>query len=272
MSLQNIINTIKTKKIIENQQLLIYGNILSLILTIIMNGLANALPINGKTTAELSDSYPNLFVPAGYVFSIWGVIYLLLIVFAVFQYLPDYRNKGYLEEISIFFIISNLANSLWIVLWHYELVLLSLFAMLIILGSLVLIYVRLDVGKDEVPLKERFVFHVPFSVYLGWITVATVANVTALLVSINWDGLGILPEVWTVIVLVVANVIASIIVVTRGDYAYGLVPVWAFVGIFVKQLSNNQLVSLVALLLAIIIFVEIIGTYSYKKFWVPKKG
>ncbi len=269
MSLQNLI--MKTKKIIENQQFLIYGNFLSLILTLIMNGLANALPINGKTTGELSDLYPNLFVPAGYVFSIWGVIYLFLIVFAVFQYLPEYRDKGYLKEISIFFIISNLANSLWIVLWHYEAVLLSLFAMLIILGSLVLIYVRLNVGKKETPLKEKFAFHVPFSVYLGWITVATVANVTALLVSIDWDGFGISPEIWTVIVLIVATIIASIIVVTREDYAYGLVPVWAFVGIFVKQLNNNQLVSLASALFAVIIFVEIIGIYSYKKFRIAKK-
>jgi hypothetical protein len=237
-----------------------------------MNGLANALPINGKTTGELSDLYPNLFVPAGYVFSIWGVIYILLIVFAVFQYLPDYRDKGYLEEISIFFIISNLANLLWIVLWHYEVVLLSLLVMLIILVSLVLIYVRLNIGKKEIPLKEKIAFHVPFSVYLGWITVATVANVTASLVSINWDGLGILPEIWTVVVLVVATIIASIIVITREDYAYGLVPVWAFVGIFVKQLNNNQLVRLVALFFAIIIFLEIIGTYTYKRFWVTKKG
>ena len=246
----------------KNNKILIYGNILSFLLTIVMNSLANILPINGKTTAELSDSFPNLFVPAGYVFSIWGVIYVLLAIFTVSQAFSKYRNDEVLAKIGNFFIISNLANSAWIVFWHYENVFNSLLLMFVLLASLIMIYVRLDIGKEPVDRTVRITSHIPFSVYLGWITVATVANVTALLVSINWNGFGISEVVWTAIVISVATFIALVLTFTRRDYAYTLVPVWAFIGIAVKQFENQNDVLTVAFIAVCILIIGMVARFA----------
>jgi len=244
----------------KNKNILIVGNILGFILTVVMNFLAVGLPLNGKTTQELSDQYPNLFVPAGYVFAIWSVIYTLLLIFTIYQTLPRNRESPIFEEIAWWFIISSLANSIWIVFWHYEQLLLSLLIMFTLLISLIIIYTRLDIGRKSISRDVKLAVHVPFSVYLGWITVATVANVTAFLVSVNWDGFGINEGIWTAIVLLVATIIAVIILIQRKDVAYGLVPVWAFFGIVMKQLESRQDVSLVAAVCAILIAVTIVGT------------
>jgi hypothetical protein len=251
---------------ITKKELLIGGNIIGLGLTLIVNFLATALPLNGKTTGELSDSYPNLFVPAGYVFAIWGVIYTLLIVFVVFQALPRNRNEEFHNQISGLFIISSLANSLWIFLWHYEQVLFSLLTMIVLLVSLILIYWRLEIGLNPVALNQKLAVHTPFSVYLGWITVATVANVTALLVSINWDRFGISETIWTLIVLSVATIIAIVIILQRKDIAYTLVPIWAFIGIFIKQIENVVEVSFYAAICAIVLAILLAARLAYDKY------
>jgi len=210
-------------------------NVLAVIGTIALNGLANALPLNGLTTGEISDRFQVYFVPAGYVFSIWGLIYLALAAFAVYQALPAQRENPRLRRIGYLFALSCLANVAWLFLWHYEIFPLTLVAMLAILLLLIAIYVRLDIGRTPVPTAERWLVHVPFSIYLGWITVATIANVTSLLDYLNWSGWGISPEAWTVIMLIAGVGIASAVSLTRGDVAYMLVIVWAFAGIAVKH-------------------------------------
>jgi len=210
-------------------------NVLAVIGTIAVNGLANALPLNGLTTGEISDRFQVYFVPAGYVFSIWGLIYLALAAFAVYQALPAQRENPRLRRIGYLFALSCLANAAWLFLWHYEIFPLTLVAMLAILLLLVAIYVRLDIGRAPVPTTERWLVNVPFSIYLGWITVATIANVTSLLDYLNWSGWGISPEAWTVIMLIAGVGIASAVSLTRGDVAYMLVIVWAFAGIAVKH-------------------------------------
>jgi hypothetical protein len=210
-------------------------NVLAVIGTIGVNGLANALPLNGLTTGEISDRFQVYFVPAGYVFSIWGLIYLALVAFAVYQALPAQRENPRLRRIGYLFALSCLANVAWLFLWHYEIFPLTLVAMLAILLLLIAIYVRLNIGRAPVPTTERWLVHVPFSIYLGWITVATIANVTSLLDYLNWSGWGISPEAWTVIMLIAGVGIASAVSLTRGDVAYMLVIVWAFAGIAVKH-------------------------------------
>lgn len=210
-------------------------NLLAVIATIAINGLANALPLNGQTTGEISDRFQVYFVPAGYVFSIWGVIYVSLVAFAVYQALPGQRDNPRLHRIGYLFALSCLANIAWLFLWHYEIFPLTLVAMVALLLLLIVIYLRLDIGRARVPTAERWLVHVPFSIYLGWITVATIANVTSLLDYLNWNGWGISPEAWTVIMLVAAVGIASAVSLTRGDVAYMLVIVWAFAGIAVKH-------------------------------------
>lgn len=210
-------------------------NVLAVIATIVINGLANALPLNGQTTGEISDRFQVYFVPAGYVFSIWGLIYLGLLGFAIYQALPAQRDNPRLRRIGYLFALSCVANVVWLFLWHYELFPLTLVAMVALLLLLIAVYLRLDIGRARVSTAERWLVHVPFSIYLGWITVATIANVTALLDYLNWSGWGISPVAWAVIMLFAGLIIASAVSLTRGDVAYMLVIMWAFAGIAVKH-------------------------------------
>jgi len=226
-------------------KLLQVGNIIAVILTIIVNSLANILPIGGKYTGELSDNIPNLFVPAGITFAIWGIIYVLIILFAIYLakdlFKKEKTTKPFLEKISYFFILASLANIIWIFLWHYEQILLSLLAMVLLFVSLLVIYLRLNIGIEKVSMKEKLFVHIPISVYIGWITVATIANVTAVLVTIGWDGFGISEQIWTILILIVVTLLTLIIIVTRRDIAYSLVIVWALLGVVLKRLSTDQI-------------------------------
>jgi hypothetical protein len=209
--------------------------VLSVLLTLVVNILANALPLNGLNTGQISDRFQVYFVPAGYVFSIWGLIYIGLIAYAVYQALPSQRQNPRLRAVGWWAVLAGLANSAWIFLWHYEQFPLTLVAMLALLFSLIVIYLRLGIGRTQVPPAETWAVRLPFSVYLGWITVATVANVTSLLDYLNWDGLGLSPVVWMWIVLAAVLVISVLMSFTRRDVAYTLVILWALAGIAVKH-------------------------------------
>ncbi len=246
----------------NKKTLLQVGNLIGFIITVLVNYLANALPINGITTGELSDSYPNLFVPAGLTFSIWGVIYVLLFIFSIYQ-IRDIIKKDkiempFLDKVGYFFIISSAANILWIFFWQYRLVLFSLIMMLVLLVSLILIYTRLEIGRVEISIKERIAVHLPFSVYLGWITVATIANVTALLVDWGVQSFGPTAELWTIVVIIVAVIITYAMLLLRKDIAYSLVVVWASLGIFIKQLDLNMTIAITALIALIAVVVGIV--------------
>ncbi len=260
-------------------QLLQIGNIIAVILTIIVNGLANILPIGGKNTGELSDNIPNLFVPAGLTFAIWGIIYILIILFAIYLakdlFKKEKTTKPFLEKISFFFILASFANIIWIFLWHYEQILLSLLAMILLLISLLMIYLRLNIGIEKVSMKEKLFVHVPISVYIGWITVATIANVTAVLVTIGWDGFGISEEIWTMMVIIVAAVITFLILVTRKDYAYGAVIIWALIGIYLKRMADDPIYGVQTQIaytatIAIVVILIIIAISSFIQY--SKKG
>ncbi|MFC2055446.1 tryptophan-rich sensory protein [Chloroflexota bacterium] len=235
--------------------------VVALIITIAVNVMSNALPFNGITAPEIADSFDVYFVPAGYVFSIWGVIYLGLIAYAVFQLLPAQREAPRLRQTGWWFVLSCAANSIWLILWHYGYFALSVVAMLTLLISLIVIYQRLGIGQQTVPAGERWLVQLPFSVYLGWITVATIANVTALLEFVNWSGFGISPEIWTFIMLVVAIAVAGLMAYYRQDIAYLLVLIWAFVGIGVEQSDTPQVATaanLAAVIVAIFVILVII--------------
>ena len=237
------------------------GNIIRQILVVLatagviaVNALANILPFNNKTTGEISDAFDVYFVPAGYVFAIWGLIYVALAAYSIYQALPAQRENPRLQRIGYLYILSCLANGVWLVLWHYEYFAWTMVAMGALLLLLIAIYLLLGIGRVPVSRAEKWMVHVPFSLYLGWITVATIANATDLLYSLNWDGWGIGPEWWAVIMLVVATVVAVLVCLTRGDVAYGLVIVWAFAGIVVSQI-DTLLVAIVAGVMAFIVLV-----------------
>jgi hypothetical protein len=244
------------------RQLLVISSVVA---TIVVNGLANALPINGLTTGEISDSFDVFFVPAGYVFSIWGVIYLGLVAYAAFQALPAQAHNHDLTRIGYPFVLSSLANIAWILLWHYEIFPLTVLVMLLLLACLVAIYLTLDIGRKQVSSGMRWLVHLPFSIYLGWITVATIANVTALLSYWNWSGWGISPEFWTVIILAIATVVGGLVSFTRGDIAYGAVLIWAFAGIAVKHSDTSAVATAAWAATAATAILLIAGSYRHRR-------
>ena len=241
-------------------RLLQLGNTLSFVAVVVVNSLANILPLNNVSTGELSDSYPNYFVPAGYVFSIWLVIYLLLLGFTARQLRRGGDDAETLRKIGWLFVISNVFNFVWIFLWHWRLVALSLVAMIGLLASLIMIYLRLDIGRAQVSREERIYYHLPFSVYLGWITVAPIANIVAFLVSSGWESYGTAATYWTVLVIAVAVALTLVNMWTRGDVAYSLVIVWALSGIVYKQMAE-PLIPYAAGLGALVIIGGIVFNY-----------
>ncbi len=239
---------------VQKTVLLRSTNIVAFICTIAVNALAGSTRLlNGKTSGEVSDMFPTLITPAGFTFSIWGIIYTLLLIFIIYQALPRNSEQPFLRQISLLFALSGVLNIFWLFLWHYELITFSLPLMFALLGSLIAIYLRLNIGKGEVPLKERLCVHVPFSVYLGWITVASIANAAVALTAAGWDGGGIEQTTWAVLVIAVALLITLIGVVTRKDAAYSLVIVWALIGITVKQIENQTIVLTAEAAIAVIL-------------------
>jgi len=229
----------------NNSVLLKWSNIIAFAFTVIVNSLAGSTTLlGGVNTAQISDSNPTLITPAGYVFAIWGIIYVLLGVFVVFQALPSQKEKEYTKKIGWLFVLSSIINIAWLFLWQYEFLSVSVVLMFLLLATLILIYLRLGIGKSPVTLREKLATQVPFSVYLGWITIASIADVSVTLVSVNWTGFGISLEIWAILIVIVALLIALLVVTTRKDIAYGLVIVWALIGIAVKQSGNQNIVTL----------------------------
>ena len=231
------------------------GNIAVFIVVILVNGLANGLPLGGQTTGEVSAKYPSLFTPAGFTFSIWGLIYLGLVAFVVYQALPAQRESKSIARISQLFAVTCIANASWIFFWHYDLLWLSLVMMIVMLFALIGIYRHLA-ADDHVSAGQRLFVHLPFSVYTAWITVAAIANISAVQTGMGWDDWGMPAMDWTLLKLAVAGAIAATVVLRKGDIAYVLVIGWAAFGIMSKQAATPEVagaaatLALVAVLLA----------------------
>ncbi len=217
--------------------------VLTYLAMITVNALANILPINGRTTGEISDAYQNLFAPAGLTFAIWGVIYFLLGAHVLYQ-LGLFRRPdddaapgqvAVLERVGVLFSVSSLANAAWILCWHYDLIGISTLLLATMLVLLILI-TRAILGA-ELSARDQLFLRLPFSVYFGWITVATIANITVWLVSIGWDGFGLAESTWAVVIVVVGAIIGTTVVLRDRDDVYGLVLAWAYLGIWIKHTS-----------------------------------
>jgi len=238
---------------------------LTTLATIVVNGLANALPIAGRLTGDISDSFPVLITPAGYVFAIWGLIYLGLAAYAVWQALPAQAGNPRARALAVPVSVGNLANLAWILLWHHLWIGTSLIAMLVLLVTLMLVYLRLrpfpetGLARGDVTRAERIVARGTFSVYLGWITVATVANVTIALYDAGWDG-GFLPwQAWGVVTLVVATALGARMLRRFRDLPYAAVLVWAFVGIVVAQSSSTFVAAAAVIGALLLVFLAVVG-------------
>jgi hypothetical protein len=222
-------------------KILVILNIVSFIGTMVVNTLANSLPINGKNTGELSALYPNEFVPAGYTFSIWLVIYLALSGFVIYQAggFTNATKQRMVDKLGVLFILTNLFNMGWILLWHYEQVGASVVIMLAFLVTLITIHLRFNIPDRSAGTGEKLWFQIPFSIYLGWIMIATIANITAWLVNLNWRG-GFLSEpAWAIIMISIAALLCIMILWKRGNYVIPMIAIWSIAGIIVKQRRIN---------------------------------
>jgi len=209
---------------------------------VIVNFLANGLPINNRSTGEISDAYPNLFAPAGLTFSIWGLIYLLLAGYVLYQFIPfgekgGQKKEELLKKVNIFFIVTSLANISWIFAWHYDFIALSVLIMATLL--IFLIKIADSIRVEQLTRQEKIFISIPFGVYFGWITVAAIANVTVFLVSVGWNGFGIADFIWTSIVLLIGALIGILRMHKDRNVAYGPVLIWAYLGILFKHLSAS---------------------------------
>jgi hypothetical protein len=234
-----------------------------------VNFMANGLPINNRSTGEISDAYPNLFAPAGPAFSIWGLIYLLLGGYVLYQFVKkDEKTEALLQKINPLFIATSLANISWIFAWHYDYIGLSVLIMAALLFFLIKIADMLR--AEQFTTLEKLFIRAPFSVYFGWITVAAIANITVFLVSIDWNGFGIADFVWTSIILIIGALIGILRMRHDKNSAYGLVLIWAYSWILFKHLSfggfDGQYPSIIAtVIISLILFVFFVGKIIFKK-------
>jgi translocator protein len=225
------------------------------VVTVVINGLAVALPLNGLTTAQISDRFPVLVTPANYVFGIWSVIYLLLAAFTLWQALPRNRTNPTLRSIGYLPALSGVLNALWVLLWQYEVFALTVPVMLGLLFTLIAIHVRLRATRAGHG-ADRWLVGLPFSVYLGWITVATIANISQMLYWAGYRGAPLGEAPWALLVLGTGVAIAAIMLLREADWAFGLVIVWAYVGIAAKQ---TEIIAVLAALAGAIIVAALIA-------------
>jgi hypothetical protein len=250
-----------------NPKILQFFNIMAFVLVIVVNALSNALPLNGRTAGEISDSLPSYFTPAGYTFSIWGVIYLALTGYIIYQAIPAQRGRPFQNKIGWLFVASSIANASWIFAWHYGIYTLSVFLMVALLVSLIAIYTRLKIGQpgQAVSRTDLLFVHVPFSLYLGWITVATIANIASVAVYLGWNGFGIAGPVWSAIMMSVAVVVAGLLLFNRRDFAYAGVLVWALFGIRAAQSAEPLLATVSVVTAVLITALAFIGYFRTRK-------
>ncbi len=239
---------------------------------VMINYLANALPIGGVTTGEASDAYSNLYTPAGVTFSIWGIIYILLLVHTLYQFglwqkVVDAKREQTLAVVGRYYLATSIFNIAWIFAWHYGVIWLSVVIMLCLLFSL--IKIADVINKEQYTLYDKIFIRLPFSVYFGWITVATIANIIVLLVSLNWEGFGIAESEWTMIILLAGALIGISRMLKDNNTFYGLVLIWAYGGILLKHTSetgfdNRYPGVIITVIFCIAVFVGLIVVLGYK--------
>lgn len=265
-----------------NLRILAIASAIGFAAVLVVNALADILPLNGVGTGVLSDEIPNLFVPAGFTFSIWGVIYLLLLGYIVFVlrevWSSNVGDPAWNRRDATLFILNCCANMGWIFAWHWRKTVLSLLIMLVLLATLILLEgenrkklaAGAVLGRDRQPVPgvapgteraRRFFLTVPLRVYLGWISVATIANVTAVLVKADWNAFGLDPRVWTILAIVAGLAVALGFSLGKRQIAAPLVIVWAYAGIVTKRAQTDagysMMVWMAALIAAVLILVSI---------------
>ncbi|HXS57048.1 MAG TPA: hypothetical protein VN726_13045 [Hanamia sp.] len=248
------------------KKILSIANGVALMITIIINYLSNTGVFNGSTMKTISDKYHNYFTPAGYAFSIWGLIYIGLLAFVV------YTSRGLFKktedewpvlEIGWWFVISCVANSLWVITWLYNYIGWSVVLMIVLLLSLIKIILNTRMELDDLPFEKIAFVWWPFCLYSGWISVALIADIAAYLTKIKWNGFGISEVAWTIIMIVVAGLVNLIMTWNRNMREFALVGVWALVAIAVANRNDEKAIVYTALIVAIILFISL-SIHAYR--------
>jgi len=227
-----------------------YINIGALALVLLFNYLSNALPFNNLTQGDLGEVYPVLLTPATYVFSIWGLIYLGLIAFIVYQALPVSRENSLVKAVGILFAVSSLFNILWLFAWHYQKIGWSMIVMLLLLATLIFIYLRIGAVTNVKSIYDRILVKYPFSLYLGWVSAATLVNFNVLLYDIGWLGTGGGGIFFTILMVLIAGLVALTVFYLRQDYIYAAVFIWALIGIGIRHGTEIVILTIFAWLAA----------------------
>ncbi|SEJ61264.1 hypothetical protein SAMN05216327_11445 [Dyadobacter sp. SG02] len=235
------------------------ANIIALIVTVIVNYLSNTGIFNNNTMASVSARYQNYFTPSGYAFSIWGLIYLMLAAFVIYQARGISGKRevpAVVEKIGWLFVVSCIANSAWVLAWLYDFTGLSVLIMITLLASLWLIIVRTRMEMDLIPFKKIALTWWPFAIYLGWISVALIANVAAYFTKIGWNGFGLSPVAWTVIMICVAGAVYIALTWQRNLRESSMVGVWALVAVAAANWGTAPTVVNAALIVSTVILIS----------------
>jgi translocator protein len=240
----------------NSSKTLLIGNILALVVVLTVNALASILRINGMNTGEISDLYPSLFTPAGFTFSIWGVIYLLQMSFVIAQF--KIKEENYFKELSLWYWLSCFANVSWILVWQYLFTSASVVVMLVLLFSLTRIFLLLHQTKMRTTIELVFI-KLPFVVYFAWICVATIANISALLVSLHWQEGFLSEEQWTIVMITIAALLGLFIAYKFKEPAILLVLMWAFFGIYSKWIGTDHAVIANTSRIVVVVLAVVVG-------------
>ena len=245
---------------LKKEQTLSIINMVAVLFAIGINYYSQLYTIHGNRVSDMSDEYNNLFTPAGYAFAIWGIIFLALFIFAAYQiYLTVIRKRtfNFISQSGLWFAIATAGTGLWVMVWLYDYTLVSVFVMLLILFSLFKIVVNTNMERWRAPARTIIFGWWPISIFAGWIAVATIANISAYLSKLGWDGGPLSPENWTLVMIAIASLINIILIFTRGMREFALVGVWALVAIYVRHQYSYETIAMTALVGAVIIFISV---------------
>ncbi|MFD2614128.1 TspO/MBR family protein [Paenibacillus gansuensis] len=235
------------------RQLYRWLNILFFLGVIVLNTISATRGLFGTTTKEVSDAYHVAVTPAGYAFSIWSLIYVLLAGFVIVQALPGRQNDSVIRDTGPWFVLSCIFNMSWILAWHSEMIGLSTALMAALLITLIALYVRTRPAAASTDRVSRWLIALPFSIYLGWISVASIVNFTIFFMDAGFNGFGLDPDIWAILLFVIAAVLAVWIGRKFVDPFYGLVIVWALIAIGVEQRTDEPTVAWAAWIIAVVI-------------------
>ena len=246
-------------EVLKKQQTLSILNLLAVLFAIGINYYSQLYTIHGNRVSDMSDEYNNLFTPAGYAFSIWGIIFIALLIFAGYQVYRTFAQKqtfNFISQTGLWFVLANVCNGLWVMVWLYDYTWLSVVIMLVILFSLIKIVVNTNMERWRAPSKTIVFGWWPISIYAGWIAVATIANIAAYLSKLGWDGGFLSPTNWTLVMIVIATLLNLVMIYTRGMREFAVVGAWALIAIYMRHQNSYELIAITALVGAVLILIS----------------